>query len=96
MHSSLSCSQKPSKPIQAKKRMNPVGKQTRRYTAFRNNVAYPALVERDSERCAMCGKTNIPLDVDHIKKRGSHPELKYELTNLQLLCRSCHNAKDNS
>lgn len=47
--------------------------------------------------CANCGKW-IPesyVEVDHIKKRGSHPELRYEHTNLQILCRRCHDRKDN-
>lgn len=46
------------------------------------------------KRCAHCG--SIATDVDHIKKRGSHPELRYVQSNLQWLCRSCHNLKDNT
>lgn len=44
--------------------------------------------------CAKCG--GVATDVDHIKKRGSHPHLRYEQSNLQWLCRSCHFIKDNT
>jgi 5-methylcytosine-specific restriction endonuclease McrA len=83
------------KPILAKKRMKPIGKQGRKYQEFRNTVAYPYLVATFGEKCAICKQPGKNLDVDHIQKRGSHPELKYELSNLQLLCRRCHNIKDN-
>lgn len=77
------------------KRMKPIGKQGLRYKSFRAKTAYPYLVATYGEKCAICGVTGLPLDVDHKLKRGSHPELKYELTNLQLLCRACHDRKDN-
>ena len=78
-----------------RKPMKRIGKQGRKYQDFRNTVAYPYLIARYGEKCADCGAKEVQLDVDHILKRGSHPELKYELTNLQLLCRPCHDRKDN-
>lgn len=82
------------KPM-AKTRMKAYGKQTTRYNQFRDTIARPYLIDKFGEKCAHCGRADLPLDVDHIKKRGSNPELKYELSNLQLLCRKCHNRKDN-
>jgi 5-methylcytosine-specific restriction protein A len=31
--------------------------------------------------------------VDHIKRVDEHPELRLELSNLQSLCKACHNKK---
>lgn len=87
---------KPRKAMVTTKRLKPIGKQGQRYKVFRDTVAYPYLVRTFGEKCANCGRTDVPLDVDHKLKRGSHAELKYELTNLQLLCRPCHNRKDNT
>jgi thymidylate synthase (FAD) len=42
--------------------------------------------------CAHCG--GWATDVDHIKKRSTHPELRYVQSNLQWLCRPCHSRKD--
>lgn len=42
--------------------------------------------------CVACGQPAS--DVDHIKKRSTHPHLRYEQTNLQWMCRMCHTKKD--
>ena len=43
----------------------------------------------------VCTKCNgHATDVDHIKKRSTHPHLRYDQTNLQWLCRPCHSEKD--
>lgn len=101
-HTAWQCPSKPrsallrgNSTLLAKKPMKRLGKEGRRYMEFRNDVAYPYLVERDGEQCSHCGRADVPLDVDHLHKRGSHPELKYDLNNLQLLCRRCHDRKDN-
>lgn len=44
--------------------------------------------------CAHCFGWFKDITVDHIQRRGSHPELTYEPSNLQLLCASCHIDKD--
>lgn len=31
--------------------------------------------------------------LDHVKPRGSHPELRYELSNLQICCVECNSEK---
>lgn len=35
------------------------------------------------------------MHVDHIKPKSLHPELKYELSNLQVLCEDCNIGKSN-
>jgi 5-methylcytosine-specific restriction enzyme A len=40
--------------------------------------------------CDICKKWTENIDLDHIKKRGSHPELLTDLSNLRPLCRECH------
>lgn len=65
-----------------------MGKRAKEYDLWRREVAIPYL-DKQGHVCALCGKDGA-LDIDHIKKRGSHPELKMELTNLRYLCRDCH------
>jgi 5-methylcytosine-specific restriction protein A len=47
--------------------------------------------------CCECKKNGIwndkDIEVDHIKPLEVHPELKYDLNNLQSLCKSHHSAK---
>jgi 5-methylcytosine-specific restriction endonuclease McrA len=55
-------------------------------------------LERDNFECQECKrqgkvKTNVRLDVDHIKEIETHPELALELDNLQVLCVWHHNEK---
>lgn len=49
-------------------------------------------LRRDKWRCKECGARRR-LEVDHIKSRRTHPELAWELSNLQVLCASCHTRK---
>lgn len=46
-------------------------------------------------KCCLCGATNKDsvLNVDHIKPRSSHPELKLNIANLQILCSPCNYGK---
>jgi len=48
-------------------------------------------------RCMCCGATpddgHTVINVDHIKPRHTHPELKLEITNLQVLCHLCNKGK---
>lgn len=48
-------------------------------------VAVPYLDKTFGHHCRGC-LLDTTLDVDHIKSRGAHPELKYQLSNLQYLC----------
>lgn len=47
---------------------------------------------RDGFRCVQCG-AHGRLEVDHIKPVRTHPELSFDLTNLQTLCPGCHSRK---
>ena len=47
---------------------------------------------RDGFKCVQCGAVGR-LEVDHILPLRTHPELAYDLTNLQSLCPSCHTRK---
>jgi 5-methylcytosine-specific restriction endonuclease McrA len=47
---------------------------------------------RDRFRCVECNAAGR-LEVDHIKPVRTHPELSFDLSNLQTLCASCHTKK---
>ncbi len=67
------------------------GKRTLIYEEWRDNIAIPHLDKTYGHRCSYdgCNETKN-LDVDHILKRGSHPKLKMELTNVRWMCRPHH------
>ena len=54
-----------------------------------------AVLARDGARCRRCGATRATarIDVDHIVPRNVAPWLALVLTNLQVLCESCHCGK---
>jgi 5-methylcytosine-specific restriction endonuclease McrA len=45
--------------------------------------------------CYLCGRWFTPKEItlDHVLPRGSHPELRYELTNLKPCCWECNQKK---
>lgn len=47
---------------------------------------------RDGWRCVQCDARGR-LEVDHIKPIRTHPELAFDLDNLQTLCGGCHAKK---
>ena len=47
---------------------------------------------RDGFKCVECGARGR-IEVDHIKPIRTHPELAFDLGNLQCLCPSCHTRK---
>lgn len=65
------------------------GKRQVEYEKWRDEVAIPYLEKTYGHKCAYCG-VGGKLDVNHKLKRGSHPDLKMELTNIEYACRSCH------
>ena len=85
------------KPRKLQKPIRQKGKFTLKYEKWRDTVARPYLIAKYGEVCAACGGArcgNRQLDVDHIKGRGSHPHLRMELSNVQLLGRDpCHREK---
>jgi 5-methylcytosine-specific restriction endonuclease McrA len=52
--------------------------------------------QRDGYQCTHCGRTGVPLDVDHILGWRQRPDLAFELDNLRSLCRRCHNQRTHS
>lgn len=51
-----------------------------------------ACLERDGYACVECGSTE-QLQADHILELALHPDLAFELDNLQTLCQPCHEEK---
>ncbi|WP_432455603.1 MULTISPECIES: HNH endonuclease [unclassified Agarivorans] len=48
--------------------------------------------------CSCCGAspaTGAVMHVDHIRPRSTHPELAYDIDNLQILCEHCNVGKSN-
>lgn len=89
---------KPSKPRTPLTRsQNPIkqqGKHAKQWKLFREKVAIPYLDAKYGHVCSVVGCTETEsLDVDHIFPRGSHPELRYVVTNLRYLCRPHHVAR---
>ena len=82
---------RPLKPINSRKPIKQQGKHAAKWKLFRDKVAIPYLDNKFGHMCSVdgCSKTQS-LDVDHIKPRGSHPELRYVVTNLRFLCRPHH------
>lgn len=54
------------------------------------------MIDMGNYVCNDCNNTFIDtadIQVDHIKPLCDHPELKYDMRNLQMLCRQCHTKK---
>lgn len=49
-------------------------------------------LERDGWRCVQCGALH-GLECDHVAPVRDRPDLAYTLSNLQVLCGSCHSRK---
>ena len=54
--------------------------------------AREACFRRDDYTCRACGRRGGKLNAHHIWPFQLFPELKYEVTNLVTLCKSCHDA----
>lgn len=88
--------------IAAAKPITQRGKRTIQYEKWRDLVARPHLIRVYGNICQECKRparkrhddmgnlVEETLDVAHIKGRGSSPSTKMEITNVRLLCRSCH------
>ncbi len=63
---------------------------------------YDALKKNDGRGCECCGanrRDGAVLHVDHIQPRSRHPELAFDICNLQILCAACNygkGARDNT
>lgn len=78
-------------PAKPRKAIKQEGKQAETWRVFRDKVAIPYLDNKYGHICSVrgCSETEN-LDVDHIKPRGSHPELRLDVKNLRYLCRAHH------
>lgn len=45
---------------------------------------------RDDYTCQICKQKGGELNIDHIKPYSKYPDLRYEKTNLRVLCVPCH------
>lgn len=55
------------------------------------------VMRRDGGVCRWCGKgSDAVLQIHHIRTKGAHKELRWEISNLLLLCRGCHMFKAHS
>jgi 5-methylcytosine-specific restriction endonuclease McrA len=51
---------------------------------------------RDGNRCVICGRgraDGVIIDVDHVQRWTVRPDLVFNPSNLQCLCRTHHNRK---
>lgn len=81
-------------PFKKRQKISQFGKHAKAWAAFRDKVAKPYLDMKFGHVCAVAWCTETKnLDVDHIKGRGSHPRLRYDVNNLQYLCRNHHRLK---
>jgi len=78
-------------PYKKRKLIPKKGRETKLYETFRDKVAKPYLDKKFGHVCAVtwCGITE-GLEVDHIKTRGSRPDLKFDVKNLRYLCGPHH------
>ena len=72
--------------------INRYGRRAQEQAEWIREVGRPTIIKRDGEICACCGARDN-LTVDHIKTKGSRPDLKRDINNLQLLCFVCHRRK---
>lgn len=93
-HYKTFCLRAPKKPIKVNKRPRRVSDKQAEYNEWRESVARPYLIDKYGDACSCCGQVHYPHDIDEIKGRGSHPGLKRDLNNMQLLGRfPCHHLK---
>lgn len=67
-----------------------IGKQGKKWLAFRRKFLMKRAEWWGGWTCEHCGRECLYVEVDHIKKRSTNPELKYDETNLAILCKNCH------
>ncbi len=53
-----------------------------------------AVIDRDGEKCTVCGDEEGPFQVDHIKPFAYYPDLRFDVDNGRVICLSCHRETD--
>ncbi len=66
----------------------------RQWLNFRKKYLAKQVKENGWYECAKCGRWLLYPEVDHIVKRSVAPDRVLDESNLQVLCHSCHVAKD--
>jgi len=75
--------------IEKTKPITKQGKRSLEYEEWKKKVAIPYLNKTQGKFCSECMRepdNNYRLEVDHIKKRSTHPELRMDLKNIRYLC----------
>lgn len=54
-----------------------------------------SILVRDNYTCQLCNTHGGILEMDHVKEWCNYPELRYEPSNLRILCKPCHKTTDN-
>lgn len=49
-----------------------------------------AVFERDKYTCRNCKKSGVYIEANHIKPWALYPEMRYEVSNGETLCKPCH------
>lgn len=62
---------------------------------FEHKVWRDKVFERDDYTCQECNMRGCYLEAHHIKSFAHFPELRYEVSNGQTLCRDCHAKTDS-
>lgn len=101
-HYSTFCPFKPltKNALKIRKRIKQQSDKEIEYQRWKEEVARPALIERDGNRCSCCSRPAYEeekLDIEHTLNKGSHAGLKRDLNNMTLMCRfPCHFHKTNN
>jgi len=73
------------------------GKTSERKLAL-SSIQYKELkkeaLKRDCYKCQLCS-SNKKLELHHVKEWCNYPDLRYDITNVQILCKECHKKTDN-
>lgn len=74
------------------------GKWSSQPQSERKSSAYKTLrkevLQRDGYKCVLCSSRE-KLEMDHIKSYSKYPDLRYQKSNLRILCHSCHRKTDS-
>lgn len=75
------------------------GKINRKTNEFYKSDAWRRLrykiIKKYGSKCMVCGATDKPIHVDHIKPRSKYPELELDEDNQQVFCDDCNLGKSN-